>query len=266
VPAWRDSEPAEVDAIRAYDASARSWASGASRVFDRLAEAVVARWPGPLTGLVVCDLGAGTGAASRAMRAAGAHPVALDAAPAMLREYGGVAVAGHALALPLRSRAVAGVVATFSLTHVVDCPAAFREVARVVEPGGPVVAAAHAGGPEHPCKAVVEEVLGTFGWSPPRWYGVLRRARGAEGELLRSAAVVAGLVGVVRADIEVDTGVSDPAQMLAWRLAMAHTAPFVAALAPERRAALVRRAVAALADAPPVVLVVTVVTGRVPGG
>lgn len=246
---------------RAYDASGAAWARDASVVYDRLAEAVVSCWPGPLDGRVVLDLGAGTGAASRAIEAAGGIAVAADAAVGMLRHYDGPAVAGDAAALPVRSGAVDGAVATFSLTHVPDPVVGFREAARVVVPGGPVLASAFRASAEHPVRAAVEAALAGEGWSPPAWYTQVRGAREQEAEMLFEAAAAAGLADVTRIDLDVDTGVGDPRAMVACRLAMAHSAPFVATLPPVRRAALVRRAVESLRGAPPLVLAVAVILG-----
>lgn len=254
------------EAIDAYNTSAQAWARDAAVVYDRLAQAVVACWPGPLAGRRILDMGAGSGAASRAVTAVGGVPVALDSAVQMLRRCGVVGVVGDAAACPLRTGAVDGVVATFSLTHLEDPAAGFREAGRVTVAGGPVLACAHTGGAEHPAKAVVEEVLASEGWSSPGWFTALRARRGEEPAILLDAAVAAGLVQVERIDIDVDTGVRDPLTMVLWRLAMAHSAPFVAALAPPRREALLRRAVAALGEPPPLVVGVAVIRGSAPPG
>lgn len=254
------------ETVRAYDASGRAWADGADPVFDRLAEAVVACWPGPLAGRRVLDAGAGTGAACRAVAAAGGIPVAVDAAWGMLREYGGPSVTADFARLPCRTGAFQGAVATFSLTHAPDAAAGFREVARAVAAGGPILASGFLGGRDHPSKAVVEAALAAAGWRRPAWFSSLRGAREHEVAVLEGAARSAGLAGVECLELDVDTGITEPEAMVAWRLAMAHSAPFVAALDPTRRAALVGRAVAALQGAPPVVLSIGVVRARAPGG
>jgi SAM-dependent methyltransferase len=258
----RDSPASDI--VRAYDASGRAWARDAAAVTDRLAEAVVGCWPEPLVGRLIVDLGAGTGSASRAVAAAGGVPVALDPAVGMLRHVRVPSVAADAATLPIRSGAADGLVATFSLTHLPDPVAGFREAARVLVGAGTVLASAHVGGRDHPVKAAVDAALAAEGWRPPRWYVDMRSVRDREAAVLLDAARAAGLVQVGRIDLDVDTGLREPDAMVAWRLAMAQAAPFVASLAPARREALVRRALGALGDAPPLVIRVAVIRGHTP--
>jgi len=56
----------------AYSRTGAAWDAGPGRIYDRLSEELVARLPAGATGDVL-DLGAGTGAASRAAAAAGAR-------------------------------------------------------------------------------------------------------------------------------------------------------------------------------------------------
>lgn len=88
----------------------------------------------PLTGRRVLDVGAGDGRLARALRGAGAHVVAVDADPEM---------AGFTAALPdlpFEDDAFDVAVACFVLNHVDDPRASVTELARVVRPGGRVVA------------------------------------------------------------------------------------------------------------------------------
>jgi len=65
----------------AYNRSADAWTGGPEAVYDRLAEVLLASSPVPLEGARVLDVGAGTGAASRAALGAGARSVvAVDVA------------------------------------------------------------------------------------------------------------------------------------------------------------------------------------------
>ena len=68
----------------AYDGVARSWAVGPSRVYDRLADAIVACYPESVVGQHVLDIGAGTGAISRAVIHAGGRCVGVDASDDMV--------------------------------------------------------------------------------------------------------------------------------------------------------------------------------------
>ena len=76
------------DLTASYDAAADSWDTGPGPIYEPLAQALVAAAPVPLTGRTILDLGAGTGAASRAAIAAGARQVvAADLSLAMLRRH-----------------------------------------------------------------------------------------------------------------------------------------------------------------------------------
>ena len=55
------------DASSAYTGVAAAWDAGPSRLYDALARAVVSAHPGDVAGLRVLDIGAGTGAVSRAL-------------------------------------------------------------------------------------------------------------------------------------------------------------------------------------------------------
>ena len=50
----------------AYSATGAAWQAGPGRIYDRLAEVMLASPPAPLAGQRVLDVGAGTGAATRA--------------------------------------------------------------------------------------------------------------------------------------------------------------------------------------------------------
>jgi len=54
--------------------------------------------------------------------------------------------------------------------------------------------------------------------------------------------------------IAVATGVDAPAELIGWRLGMAHVAPFVASLPADDHAALQHAAEAAVADVPPLIV------------
>jgi hypothetical protein len=82
-------------------------------------------------------------------------------------------------------------------------------------------------------------------------------------ERFEDAARAAGLAAMTVRRVLVALDLTTP-QLVAWRLGMAHLAPFVAALDPGRRAALVAEAesaVAAMAD--PVQMAVLLLDARV---
>src|SRR3954471_11099665 len=107
----------------AYSQTGAAWQAGPGAIYDRLATVLVDCRPSDFRGQLVLDLGAGTGAASRAIAAVGGVAVAAAAAYGMLaadRAHRPAAVVADACALPLRDRAVDAVVAAFSLNHLED--------------------------------------------------------------------------------------------------------------------------------------------------
>jgi demethylmenaquinone methyltransferase/2-methoxy-6-polyprenyl-1,4-benzoquinol methylase len=241
----------------AYDRTGRSWEAGPARlVYDRLAEVLVAASPVSLAGRRVLDVGAGTGAAARSIRAAGGHPVAVDVSLGMLRANAtsaGRAVVADARRLPVPTGAVDGVVAAFSFNHLSDPAAGFREAARVCRPGSPILAAAYAADDHHPVRAAAEQALVEAGWVVDPWYADLRTRAVpllATADGMLAAAHTAGLAGQV-AEVTVDLPDLTPADLVAWRLGMAQSAPFLATLAPAARARVHTRARHLLGPTPP---------------
>jgi SAM-dependent methyltransferase len=242
----------------AYSAAAAAWQRGPGRIYDRLAEVVVAAMPVALNGASALDLGAGTGAATRALLAAGAAGVvALDAAFGMLAHDAGhrpPAVAGDAVALPFAAGAFDATVAAFSLNHLTDPAAGLREAARVTGPGGGLVVSAYAADDDHPVKWAVEAALAARGWVPEPWYRALRADAAPKLATVDAARAAAGAAGV---DAEVELRRIpfpdlDAAALVAWRLGMAQHAGFVAALPTDAdRTALAEDAAARLGDSWP---------------
>jgi SAM-dependent methyltransferase len=127
---------------------------GAARRFESSGEfaATRAMLGGRLAGATVLDLGAGTGIASRAfVRSGAARVLALEPDPssvvgqgALVRVCGGLsgvhAVGGYGEALPLRDGAVDVVYARQVLHHAHDLPGLLGECARVMRPGGLLLA------------------------------------------------------------------------------------------------------------------------------
>ena len=260
----------------AYEASARLWAEGPEPVYAELARALLAHAGGSSAaessagrshaggswaGRRVLDLGAGTGVAGQAARAAGAGPVvAADLAVDMLRRGPGCRVAADAGALPFRDGCFDLVLAAFCLGHLPDLTAGLREARRV---GARLAAGSFAPGWNHPAKAAVDGVLGSFGYRPPPWYltfKVRTEPRASDPDELGRACAAAGFADVRLRTVIVDTGRSAPAQLAAWRLGMAHVAPFAAALPPARLAELRRAAESAVAGTGPLVISMLVLT------
>jgi demethylmenaquinone methyltransferase/2-methoxy-6-polyprenyl-1,4-benzoquinol methylase len=246
-----------------------AWETGPAVVYDGLAEAVLDRCPLPLQGARVLDLGAGTGAATRAAARHGAAVTAVDLSFDMLALHRGArppAVAGDMVALPFAAGAFDAVVAAFSLTHV-DPPArGLAEAARVTRPGGLVMVAGFDGTTRHPVKAATDAALTARGWTPPGWYLHVKEAIEplvADPATLAAMAADVGLLDGRAEVVDVDLGPRTPRELARYRLGMSAVTDFVARLRPDERDELEAEVVAALAPvAEPLVMGVTVLTAR----
>jgi SAM-dependent methyltransferase len=129
-----------------------TWAQGNyARMAWRLrpAAARAVEVAGVVSGDAVLDVACGTGNAALAAAARGAAPVVgVDLEPALLEQAResapGVPVdwrAGDAVALPVDDGAFDVVVSTFGVMYAFDQPAAARELARALKPGGRAVLA-----------------------------------------------------------------------------------------------------------------------------
>jgi SAM-dependent methyltransferase len=255
------SDGGTAEAIRlAYNSSAAAWALGPDALYGRLAEVLVTAVPVPMTGARMLDVGAGTGVAGRAALAAGARQVvAVDIAERMLRAIGQsggrvLPVVADATHLPFSDRSFEIVCAAFCLGHLPDPVAALREARRV---GRSIVASAFAAGWTHPAKAVVDGVLGEFGYTAPGWHVELKdhlEPQVGDPQRLALAATVAGYPRVEVTVVSVPSGLTTPADLVRWRLGMAHLAPFVQSLDPVDRERARLAAKAALAGAPPLMV------------
>ena len=240
----------------AYGSAADNWADGPARAYDRLAEALVAASPGPLTGALVLDLGAGTGAASRAVTHAGGEPVAVDVALGMLRHDRKArppAAAGDSCALPFRTGVFDAVVGAFVVNHIPDPARGLAEANRVTRPGGIVLASVFSARTIHPAKEQIEATAVGFGYQRPTWYERMKadiEPLTATPAALEAAARAAGLADVHVLEQEVDVGLDTAEDLVAWRLGMASMAPFVASLDARRRSALLEAARAAVGPEP----------------
>ena len=274
---------AEVNAAElraAYDTAARLWAEGPEPVYASLARALLtralpartlpartlpARMGTGLAGGRVLDLGAGTGVAGRAALAAGARlVVSADSALGMLRHCPARLhpMAADATALPFHDGCFDLVLAAFCLGHLDRPVAGLREARRVA---AALAASSFAAGWNHPAKAAVDEVLGAFGYRPPSWYVTFKRDTepwASDPAALGRDTAAAGYTDIRLRTITVDTGLSRPAELAAWRLGMAHVAPFVSSMTAARRAELRHAAQAAVTGTGPLVVDMLVLTAR----
>jgi demethylmenaquinone methyltransferase/2-methoxy-6-polyprenyl-1,4-benzoquinol methylase len=91
-------------------------------------------------GSLVVDLAGGTGDLCIDLRRAGHHPVSVDFSYGMLAadRSGAARVQADVLRLPFAAASVDGATCGFALRNLVDLPAFFAELGRVVRPGGRV--------------------------------------------------------------------------------------------------------------------------------
>lgn len=254
----------------AYSSTASAWQRGPERVYERLAARLVDAFPVPIAGCLVLDVGAGTGAATRAAARRGARVIAVDIAFGMLaadsRSRPPAAV-GDALALPFGCGAFDAVVAAFSLNHLKDPAAGLREAARVTRRRGAIVAAAYALDDWHPVRDATEAAARSHGWVPERWYESIRDdaiPRLATVDRAVAVARRAALTEVDAVNVRVSYPDLGPDDLVAWRLGMAHLAPFVASLPVDQVERLTTDAVVRLGDAPVLERSAIILSGRAP--
>ncbi len=255
----------------AYQGAAVAWARGPAVMYDRLASMAIAGVAGRLRGSTVVDVGAGTGALSRALRTAGAIPVAVDTSSDMLSLIGDAATApvvGDMCALPFIDGRFDAAVSGFAISHIDTPEDALSEMRRVVRPRGHVIAAVFGKAPDRASKDAVDEVARDFGFEPPAWYiGLKTRTEPLSNTpaLLARCAESAGLKSIEVADVIADSGLDTPESITAYRTGLAHIAPFVESLSPARRNELFECAVAAVRDrGQPVRPRVLILSSRVP--
>ncbi|MGO8961996.1 MAG: class I SAM-dependent methyltransferase [Streptosporangiaceae bacterium] len=244
----------------AYEAAQQDWAAGPQLVYAALARSLLAQAAPWVAGQHVLDAGAGTGLAGQAALELGARRVvAADLAPGLLRQAGPRLhpVVASMYALPFGDRSFGLVAAAFSLSHLSDLGDGLAELRRV---GRAIAVSTFAPGWTHPCKAAVDDVLAQSGYRPPSWYLAMKNEgepRLADTGLFRQSALAAGFDQVESRTVTVPTSLSSPEQLAAWRLGLAHVAPYVRSLDQRRQRALLRaarQAVQAVADCPPLVV------------
>ncbi|MGI9085782.1 MAG: class I SAM-dependent methyltransferase [Aeromicrobium sp.] len=246
-----------------YDAAAQAWAEGPAPVYARFAAAMLEHSPVPLAGAHVLDVGAGTAVASDAALALGARrAVASDVAVEMLRRRSPSipAVLADAGRLPFGENTFDLVMAAFSLGHLPDPVAALTEWHRV---GATAVASTFAPGPPHPAKTAVDQAMGQFGFVSPPWYERVKHDLEPQVEdpaSLAALATAAGFRQVSITPMAIDAGLSTPAEIVSWRLGMAHLAQFVADLPASRRAEARQAAEDSVADLGPVTIEIHVLS------
>lgn len=238
-----------------YAVSGARWARGAELVYRPIAEELVATAPHALRGHLVLDAGAGTGAATSALRRSGAQLLAIDLSPAMLAWNAAdrpPCVAADVRALPLPTDGVDDAVAAFVLNHLADPAAGLAELGRVTRPGGAILAAVFARDSRSEARDRVDAAAAAAGWRPPAWYRAMKACAaatlGTAGEMAK-AADAAGLACVQAMARQVDVGVTNPGQLVRYRFGHPAFAAWLDEIGPQRAATAAAEAVRAAGTA-----------------
>jgi SAM-dependent methyltransferase len=206
-----------------YARSGRRWALGAELVYGPIAAELVAMSSHPLAGRIVLDAGAGTGAASSAIRAQHARAVAMDLSADMLA-WNATARPPCAIAdiraLPLADDSVDDAVAAFVLNHLTDPVSGLAELTRVTCPGGTVLVAVFSNDSRSQARDQIDAMALTAGWQVPGWYAELKTTAApvlGSRAGMASAAREAGLADVHAEEGPVDVGITTPDQLVRYR-------------------------------------------------
>ena len=233
-------------------AAARRWATGAELVYRPIAADLVAMSPHPLADRTVLDAGAGTGAVSRALAAQHAQPIAIDRSWGMLAWNAAArppSAVADIRALPLADDSVDDAVATFVLNHLTDPGAGLAELARVTRPGGAVLATVFASTSSHPARHRIDAVAREAGWQVPRWYTTIKATAVpimGSAPAAAAAARAAGLTGITSQQRPSDVAVTEPEQLVSYRLGNPIFADWLDRIGPARAQALARNAAEAI--------------------
>lgn len=238
-----------------YSRSGERWALGAELVYGPISAELVGSSPHPLAGRTVLDAGAGTGAASAALCSRRARPVAVDLSAGMLAWRAAsrppCAVA-DIRALPLGTGSVDDAVAAFVLNHLTDPDAGLAELARVTRPAGAVLAAVFGNDSDSQARDRIDAAALAAGWQVPDWY---RRMKAAATPILGTAAAMsaaaraAGFTAVHAEERHADVGVTQPGQLVRYRLSNPIFADWLDAIGPRSAQAFALRAENAVGSA-----------------
>jgi SAM-dependent methyltransferase len=231
-----------------YARSGRRWALGAELVYGPIAAELVATCAHPLAGRTVLDAGAGTGAVSAALASQHARAVAIDLSAGMLA-WNAAARPPCAMAdirtLPFAAASVDDVVAAFVLNHLTDPTAGLAELARVTRPGGIVLAAVFSSASHSEARDRIDAAALAAGWQVPAWYGKLKASAtpllGGPAAMAATARA-AGLTHINAEERPVDVGVTQPHQLVRYRLGHPIFADWLDTLGPSRTRAFATEA------------------------
>jgi len=240
-----------------YALSGPRWALGAELLYRPIAAALVATSPHPLTGRIVLDAGAGTGAVSAALRQRRARVLALDLSHAMLAWRAAArppCAVADIRAVPLPAGAVDDCAAAFVLNHLTDPAAGLAELARVTRPGGAILAAVFGNDSHSEARDRIDAAALAAGWQVPAWYREIKTTAApilGTAVTMAAAARAATLTHVHAEERQLDVGITGPAQLVRYRLGHPIFAPWLDALGPHRAAHFATQAEQSIATPPP---------------
>jgi SAM-dependent methyltransferase len=255
-----------------YARSGRRWAGGAELVYGPIAAELVAMSPHPLAGRTVLDAGAGTGAASWVLIAQRAAVLAVDLSAGMLAWSAATrppCAVADIQALPLANGSVDDVVASFVLNHLAEPAGGLTELARVTRPGGALLATVFSNRNRTSVRDQIDALAASWGWQAPAWYGALKSTAmpllGSRAGMA-AAATATGLAGVRADERPVDAGVTEPDQLVSYRLGHPVFAGWLDAIGDRRAQEFARAAAEAIRPVmQPYRPVVVFLSARVPG-
>jgi SAM-dependent methyltransferase len=255
-----------------YAHSGRRWALGAGLVYRPIAAELVAMIPHPLAGRTVLDAGAGTGAASSALTARRARVLAVDLSAGMLAWSAATrppCAVADIRALPLASGSVDDAVAAFVLNHLAEPVAGLTELARVTRPDGAVLATVFSNANRTSVRDQIDALAAGWGWRAPAWYSaLLTTAMPLLGSPagMAAAATAAGLAGVRAGERPVNVGVTEPDQLVSYRLGHPVFAGWLDAIGEQRAQEFARAAAETIRPAmEPYRPLVVFLSARAPG-
>jgi ubiquinone/menaquinone biosynthesis C-methylase UbiE len=223
-----------------YAGAARRWATGATLVYGPIARQLVANSPHQLIGRVVLDVGAGTGVATSALLEVGAHPIAADTSYDMLAwkaHERPPCVAADVAALPSAANSVDDTVAAFLLNHLVEPGLGIAEIMRVTRPNGALLACVYSNASRSEVRDALDQAAQREGWQVPEWYLEMKRQATpilGTAEDMKRVARQAGLIDPVVDERRVDVGVTEPEQLVDYRLGQAQFSAWLDQLGVER--------------------------------
>ena len=238
-----------------YARSGERWALGGELVYGPIAAELVGTSPHSLASRIVLDAGAGTGAASAALRRHRARPLAVDLSAGMLAWHAAArppCAVADVRALPLAAGSVDDAVAAFVLNHFTDPDAGLAELARVTRPGGAVLATVFGNDSHSDARDRIDAAAAAAGWQVPDWYRQMKTAAApllGTPAAMATAARAAGLTAVQTVERQVDVGVTQPGQLVRYRLSHPVFADWLDLIGPERSQAFVVRAEEAVGGA-----------------